>query len=216
MCLGYYCLQSSISSTPNPTLSANPQSHNTQQFGATTAQMACMKWWQKQASRCWESLFILGWDGLQWHERASPAQSSFLLLSLSLSLSLSSSASSDSLFKKCNYSKGKQSQLLWQQNALELAWGHLLTWEWQNTAFGRIKCRIRPFSLISHEYLRSDLHFRHSVPFHSEITFDQDVLFHCQSLLKDFTSLIAALVMCDRARFALIRFFLLLLDGARK
>ena len=137
-------------------------------------------------------------------------------LSLSLSLSLSSSASSDSLFKKCNYSKRKQSQLLWQQNALELSWGHLLTWEWQNTAFGRIKCRIRPFSLISHEYLRSDLHFRHSVPFHSEITFDQDVLFHCQSLLKDFTSLIAALVMCDRARFALICFFLLLLDGARK
>lgn len=133
--------------------------------------MACMKRWQKQASRWWESLFTLGWDGLKWHERASPTQSSFLLLSLSLS----SSASSDSLFKKCNYSKGKQSQLLWQQNALELACRHLLTWEWQNTAFGRIKCRIRPFSLISHEYLRSDLHFRHSVPLHPEITFDQDV-----------------------------------------
>lgn len=125
---------------------------------------------RKEASRYWVSLIVLGLDILIRPIRASPTQTAvFRLLLLHIFFGIERL-----IIQTCTAEKKKQRLSVSQRNVWDLASRRLLTWEWQNTTSGRIKCTIRPFSLISDEYLNTTLQLTHSVLVHTETPFNQD------------------------------------------
>lgn len=125
-----------------------------------------------KASSYWVSLIVLGLDILIRHIRVSPTQTAvFILLLLPIFFFFWIEWL---IIQTCTAEKKKQSLSVSRRNVWDLASRRLLTWEWQNTTCGRIKCTIRPFSLISDEYLNNTLQLTHSVLLHTEAPFIQD------------------------------------------